>query len=163
MAESHVHSKSLEETNQFASEFLQNLKTNLAGSLQGSQGATVVCLSGDLGSGKTALSKEIGGLLGVPRDRVTSPTFVIMNFYALSKSQYDLPFTHFIHIDAYRLEKADELLSLGWKEIVADPRNLIVIEWPEKVAEIISETAITIECTFVNETEREYKEIRNRK
>jgi tRNA A37 threonylcarbamoyladenosine biosynthesis protein TsaE len=48
-------------------------------------------------------------------------------------------FNHLIHIDAYRLENGEELNKLGWQEMISDPNNLICIEWPERVAEIMPE------------------------
>ena len=110
-------------------------------------GATVVALSGDLGSGKTTFAQGIAKALGV-EETVTSPTFVIEKIYELQAQPFDIAqgkkFSHLIHIDAYRLKDEHELEVLGWKEIIADPSNLIVIEWPEKVAVIIPENAIRI-------------------
>jgi tRNA threonylcarbamoyladenosine biosynthesis protein TsaE len=108
--------------------------------------ATVVALSGDLGAGKTTFAQGVARALGV-EEQVTSPTFVIEKIYQLNQ-----PFDHaqgkqfarLIHIDAYRLNDAHELEVLGWKEIVADPSNLIVIEWPERVTDLIPSDAIHI-------------------
>ena len=85
---------------------------------------------------------------------VTSPTFVIEKIYE-SKSK-GFPWTRLIHIDAYRLESARELEVLNFEELVEDPNNLILIEWPENVKEILPKGALTIKCEFVSETEREY-------
>jgi tRNA threonylcarbamoyladenosine biosynthesis protein TsaE len=60
-----------------------------------------------------------------------------------------------IHIDAYRLEKSEELLSLGWKEISENPKNLIFVEWPEKVKEILPNDIRMLEFRFIDETTRE--------
>ena len=60
-----------------------------------------------------------------------------------------------IHIDAYRLEGAHQLESLGWKEISADPSNLILIEWPEMVEGAIPEGAIRVKIEWISETERD--------
>jgi len=60
-----------------------------------------------------------------------------------------------IHIDAYRLEKDEELLHLGWQEIISEPENFILIEWPENVAGIIPENAKRISLKFVDENTRE--------
>ena len=105
--------------------------------------ATLVTLSGDLGAGKTTFAQGIAAALGV-EERVTSPTFVIENIYALTNQKWQ----KLIHIDAYRLERAEELEHLGWKEIIADPGNLIVLEWPERVAEIIPQDAIKLRFDF---------------
>jgi tRNA threonylcarbamoyladenosine biosynthesis protein TsaE len=96
--------------------------------------AVVVGLYGDLGAGKTAFTKSIAKVFGVG-DGITSPTFVIEKIYELK----DKDFLHLIHIDAYRLEREEELTNLGWKNIISDPKNIIFIEWPEKVSGIMPE------------------------
>lgn len=135
-------SKSLEETQKIAEDFVSNLSPL-------SDKALVVGLYGNLGAGKTTLTQSIAKLLGVS-ETVTSPTFVIEKIYEL----VDQKFTHLIHIDAYRLEKSEELLHLGWKEINADKNNLILIEWPERVGDIMPEH-IKINLRHVSENERE--------
>lgn len=94
--------------------------------------ATVVALSGDLGAGKTTFAQAIARALGV-EETVTSPTFVIEKIYELEGKKWQ----HLIHIDAYRLKDPHELEVLGWNEIIADPSNLILIEWPENIATIM--------------------------
>lgn len=136
-------SKSLSETADCAELFLDTLKSQHT--------ATVVALSGDLGAGKTAFVKELGSILGIKNADITSPTFVIEKIYKINHLQ----FTHLIHIDAYRLEKEDELVKLGWQDIVKDPKNLILIEWPEMVKGLIPTDARTISFTFVDESTRE--------
>lgn len=135
-------SKSLVETGEIAKNFL--------GSLKPLSRAAVVALSGDLGSGKTTFAQVIGKALGVT-ESIQSPTFVIEKIY-------DIDFKNFrrlIHIDAYRLEKESELLHLGWEEITKEPENLILIEWPENVRDIIPKDAKTIRFRFVDENKRE--------
>jgi len=135
-------SKSLEETREIAGEMLAALSVG--------ESAAVVALSGDLGAGKTAFSQAVGEILGVA-DTMQSPTFVIMKIYELEEQKWQ----RLVHIDAYRLEKESELLHLGWGELIADPQNLILIEWPERVAGIIPATAKRIDFTFVSEGVRE--------
>lgn len=94
--------------------------------------ATLITLSGDLGVGKTALTKAIAKMLGVS-EHVTSPTFVLAKKYPLS----DQVFSNLIHIDAYRLEGEENLQTIGFEEMISDPENLIVLEWPERVSEEI--------------------------
>jgi tRNA threonylcarbamoyladenosine biosynthesis protein TsaE len=101
--------------------------------------ATILALSGDLGAGKTTFAQGIARALGVS-EQVTSPTFVIEKIYVLENQA----FARLIHIDAYRLNDPHELEVLGWKEIVAEPANLILIEWPEKVAGMIPVSAMRI-------------------
>ncbi len=94
------------------------------------EGATFVTLSGELGAGKTAFTKAVARALGV-EDVVNSPTFVLEKIYLLPAGQ---PFKRLINIDAYRLEKGGDLAPLGFDELMHDPENLILLEWPEKVA-----------------------------
>lgn len=112
--------------------------------------AIVVGLYGDLGSGKTTFTKFIATHLGV-EETVTSPTFVIEKIYKLDNQK----FKNLIHIDAYRLESGRELESLGWKEISSNPENLILIEWPERVKEILPENITEIYFKFIDEKTRE--------
>ncbi len=136
-------SNSLEETEKIAKDFIGSL-------LPKEDEATVVGLYGNLGSGKTAFTQAVCRTLGVT-DTITSPTFVIEKIYELVNSK----FTHLIHIDAYRIEKSDELLHLGWKDIISDKNNLILIEWPERVADIMGDhTKINLK-PLENENSRE--------
>jgi tRNA threonylcarbamoyladenosine biosynthesis protein TsaE len=138
-----AQSQSLTDTKNIAEAFISGL-------ILSSDHATVVGLRGDLGSGKTAFVQQTSELLGVT-ETVTSPTFVIEKIYKLDHSH----FAHLIHIDAYRLESDQELLSLGWKEIIADPKNLIMIEWPEKVPGCMPSYSEYITFTFINDTTRD--------
>ncbi len=117
---------SLEETQVVAKDFFISLSQRDV--------ATVVGLYGDLGAGKTTFTQGLAKACGIT-ESVVSPTFVIEKIYELTDKQ----FTHLIHIDAYRLEKSSELLHLGWKEIISDKNNLILVEWPERVADIMPE------------------------
>ena len=105
-------------------------------------GALVVGLSGNLGSGKTAFVKAVAAELGI-NERVTSPTFVIEKIYVIGSNGN---WSRLVHIDAYRLESARELEVLNFEDLVEDPNNLILIEWPENVKEILPEGALTIKC-----------------
>ncbi len=134
-------SKSIEDTQKFAKELL--------GRISPKDEASVIALNGDLGSGKTTLTQEIGRLLGI-NEHIQSPTFVIEKIYELK----DQIFTHLIHIDAYRLKNEEELLSLGWEKIVKDNRNLIVVEWAERVKNILPKSAIHIVLTHQDENVR---------
>lgn len=115
--------------------------------------ATVVALSGDLGAGKTTLTKDVAHILGI-KGSITSPTFVIEKMYGLP-SKTKSHFTRFIHVDAYRLESSHELDVLGWHEVVNDPKNLIFVEWPEHVREALPENTFWITLRHVSETVRE--------
>jgi tRNA threonylcarbamoyladenosine biosynthesis protein TsaE len=111
--------------------------------------ATLIALSGDLGAGKTTLTQEIARQLGV-KENVISPTFVIMKKYEV----VDDTFKYLVHIDAYRLEKDEELLKLGWKEILEDKNNLVIIEWPENVIGCIPDKVCKVRLSHQDEGTR---------
>ncbi|HWR23622.1 MAG TPA: tRNA (adenosine(37)-N6)-threonylcarbamoyltransferase complex ATPase subunit type 1 TsaE [Feifaniaceae bacterium] len=92
-----------------------------------------LALSGDLGAGKTALSQGIGKGLGV--SGVTSPTFTI-----LQEHEGSLPLYHF---DAYRLKNAQGLYDVGFSEYVSG-EGVILMEWPENVAEALPKGRLAI-------------------
>jgi tRNA threonylcarbamoyladenosine biosynthesis protein TsaE len=151
---------STEEMKGFAEKFLSELVPQ-------ENSATVVGLYGDLGAGKTTFTKAVAEILGVA-DTVQSPTFVLMKRYEIRNTKNEIqkgdskPFSlfrlssfHFlIHIDAYRLEKSSELTNLGWKDLISDPKNLILIEWPERVIDVMPEH-IKINFNHKSEHERE--------
>ncbi len=105
-----------------------------AGSIvQSPQGATLVTLSGELGVGKTTFVKTIAYVLGVG-ETVTSPTFVLEKTYPFPGGK---SFKRLVHIDAYRLSWGSELAVLGFDELMRDTENLVLFEWPEKVADVL--------------------------
>jgi tRNA threonylcarbamoyladenosine biosynthesis protein TsaE len=113
--------------------------------------ATVVAFSGDLGAGKTTLTKEIAKSFGI-KENVTSPTFVVMKTYDINNCSN---FKKLIHIDAYRLEKEEELINLGWNEIIKDKDNIIILEWPERVEKCLSKDTFLIKLKHIDEENRE--------
>jgi tRNA threonylcarbamoyladenosine biosynthesis protein TsaE len=119
-------SHSLEETQKIARDWLKEISE-----LMHQKGALIVGLSGHLGAGKTAFVKAVAKELGI-REEITSPTFVIMKIYPLDPP-FNTKFQRLIHIDAYRLEKAQELEALGFERLAAGEDNLIMVEWPENV------------------------------
>ncbi|MCX6789621.1 MAG: tRNA (adenosine(37)-N6)-threonylcarbamoyltransferase complex ATPase subunit type 1 TsaE [Candidatus Gribaldobacteria bacterium] len=124
----------------------QSLASKLAKKILGSQprtGAFVLALEGDLGSGKTTFTQGLAKGLGV-KDRITSPTFVVMK-----------RFKNFYHFDCYRLQRPEEILELGWQEIIANPQNIIVIEWPEKIKKFLPKETICLKFKFLNKTQRQ--------
>ena len=82
---------------------------------------------------------------------ITSPTFVIEKIYKLKNQVFD----NLIHIDAYRLKNEKELLNLGWREISKNPKNIIFIEWPENVNDILPSDTKNIKFRFVDKNVRE--------
>ena len=146
-------SKSLQETHKIAERVLAHIQTIAQNRSDKEKSAAVLALTGDLGAGKTAFVKAVAKAYGITEE-ITSPTFVIMKRYDISP-EFSRIFEQLFHIDAYRLEHASELQKLGWDAIVADSRNLICIEWPEKVSGCIPAHAFHIQFTHVDETTRE--------
>ncbi len=120
--------------------------------------ATVVGLYGELGAGKTTFTKALAEALGVTQT-VTSPTFVIEKIYKLSDQNIGKKsnkiFRHLIHIDAYRLEESSELTALGFETIVADPQNLIIIEWAQNIEDILPKDVKKINFSVTGEHTRD--------
>jgi tRNA threonylcarbamoyladenosine biosynthesis protein TsaE len=106
------------------------------------EGATLVTLSGELGAGKTAFTKAIAKALGVG-EVVNSPTFVLEKIYTLTGQS----FKRLVHIDAYRLESGAELGALGFDELMKDPENLVLLEWPERVGDALQKPSVAITIT----------------
>lgn len=115
-------------------------------------GATLITLSGELGAGKTAFTQALARALGVTDD-VTSPTFVLEKVYAVPEASHG--FVRLVHIDAYRLNSAPELAPLGFAEVMREPSNLVVLEWPERVADGLPPATHTITLTVCADTARE--------
>jgi tRNA threonylcarbamoyl adenosine modification protein YjeE len=107
-------------------------------------GATLITLSGELGAGKTAFTKALAKALGV-EEVVSSPTFVLEKVYALSSLGGETPkFKRLVHIDAYRLEKGNDLSTLGFDEIMEGEGSLVVLEWPERVGDSLPKPDLNI-------------------
>jgi tRNA threonylcarbamoyladenosine biosynthesis protein TsaE len=107
------------------------------------ESAILVTLSGELGAGKTAFTKAVAEALGV-EEVVNSPTFVLEKVYLLPATRSVAGFTRLVHIDAYRLEGGAELGPLGFDELMKDPGNLVMLEWPEKVADALPAATIAL-------------------
>jgi tRNA threonylcarbamoyladenosine biosynthesis protein TsaE len=91
-------------------------------------GAFIIALSGDLGSGKTTFVQGFANGLQIKKN-IISATFLIIKNYRLKNKT----FKKFYHLDCYRLKKIKELNILGFKEIITDPRNIVLIEWANKI------------------------------
>ena len=102
----------------------------------------VICLSGDLGAGKTALAKGIALAKGVPESEITSPTFAIMNIYQGKD-------TDLRHFDLYRLNRAEELDDIGFDEYVGGC-GITMIEWADLFSEEMPEEYLQINISVEN-------------
>ena len=118
------------------------LGEKLAGRLQPGD---VLLLEGDLGAGKSELTRGIAKGLGVT-ETVTSPSFTILNVYESGR-------TPLYHFDWYRLESSEELYELGMDEYLGGD-GAAVVEWPGRCPDAVPEGAVRIRMTAVGENER---------
>ncbi len=145
-----IHSKSATDTEKLAGYLAKKILD--AGARKS---AVVVSLIGPLGAGKTHFTKAFMKTLGV-KDTITSPTFNIMKIYEIPQKT-SKEFRSAYHIDAYRI-KSHDLLKLGFKDIITDPANIVLIEWADIVKDILPEGAINIEIEHAKaENERKIK------
>lgn len=98
------------------------------------KGGDILLLHGELGTGKTTLVKGIASALGVS-EIITSPSFTIMNLHTLSSPKQGI--VRLAHIDSYRLKNEKELLDIGVEDYIGEGSTLSVIEWPEKLTNIL--------------------------
>lgn len=98
----------------------------------------VLVLAGDMGAGKTTFVQGLAVGLGIP-DRVTSPTFVLMKEYL--GGRYPL-----MHMDVYRLGRVQELIDLGFDEVV-DPTAVLVVEWGDMVEPLLPPEHLLVELS----------------
>jgi tRNA threonylcarbamoyladenosine biosynthesis protein TsaE len=129
----------------------QSLGNLLAKELRGGE---VLCLEGDLGSGKTTFTQ--GLLQGLKiKGPYTSPTFVIMKHYSLKKPKkkgYGPKAVY--HIDAYRIGP-DDLINLGWKELIADKENIVIVEWSNRVRKILPKNRLQLQFKWQEKNKRQ--------
>lgn len=114
----------------------RQLAQDLAKKLRGGE---ILALVGDLGSGKTTFVKGLARGFAI-RETIRSPTFVLMKIFIVKKS--DIQYSKFnirklVHIDAYRLRDASELEEIGTLDYLGKSNTLTVIEWPERVKNVL--------------------------
>ncbi|MCA9924139.1 MAG: tRNA (adenosine(37)-N6)-threonylcarbamoyltransferase complex ATPase subunit type 1 TsaE [Anaerolineales bacterium] len=111
------------------------------------QAHDIICLSGDLGAGKTAMSRGIGRGWGTTV-RVTSPTFTLINEYPRGEDGRIL-----YHIDCYRLNDETDASTVGFDDIF-DGDGAIMVEWPERIASWLPAECLWIDLAYLTETRR---------
>lgn len=124
-----ITTKSTKETQNFGKKLAQKIA-----------GGGIICLYGDLGAGKTTLVQGIIAGLGIKK-RVVSPTFIIMRNYGRVS-----------HVDLYRLDDAS---NLGLEELWQNPKNIILIEWPEKIENLLPKKRWDIKLRTISKNEHE--------
>ena len=145
MKEREFITKSAVQTQELAVKILKEML-----SVKDRKSAAVLALEGELGGGKTTFVQGLAKALGI-KEKILSPTFVIMRHFNILTSKH---FNNFYHIDCYRLDKPNELAELGFDEILKNPKNLLVIEWADKVKAIIPKEAVWVEFKWRGEEKR---------
>ncbi|MBE6357675.1 MAG: tRNA (adenosine(37)-N6)-threonylcarbamoyltransferase complex ATPase subunit type 1 TsaE [Lentisphaerae bacterium] len=109
---------------------------------------TVLTLNGDLGAGKTVFARGFARGLGVG-EAVSSPTYTIAQEYLLPDGK------RLYHLDLYRISSAAAGLAFGVDEFLNDPNAFALVEWPERVGDVIPDSAIRIFISHLDENQRE--------
>ncbi len=112
-------------------------------------GRSVVVFRGEMGAGKTTLIREILARLG-SEDNVTSPSFAIVNQYTTADCR---PVYHF---DFYRIDRIEEAYDFGYEEYFYSG-DLCLVEWPEKIEELLPDDVMTVRITADTEEERTFR------
>ena len=127
---------SLEELDMVAGEVLSALN-----------GRTVVAFDAPMGAGKTTLISRIAVLLGA-EDKVTSPTFAIVN-------QYEGSDRRIYHFDMYRIERVEEALDFGSEEYLSSG-DLCLVEWPEKIEPLLPDDTMVVRIEILSDSARRF-------
>ena len=110
------------------------------------EGRTVVALRGEMGAGKTTLVRALAEHLGV-EDQVTSPTFALVNQYEGANGE------RLFHFDFYRIDDEREAFDLGYEEYFYSG-ELCLVEWPEKIEQLLPDDAMTVRITAGDDEQR---------
>ena len=110
------------------------------------EGRSVVVFRGEMGAGKTTLIREIVARLGAD-DTVTSPTFAIVNQYTTREGK------NIYHFDFYRINRLEEAYDFGYEEYFYSG-NLCLVEWPEKIEELLPEEVMTVRIAVGDDEQR---------
>jgi tRNA threonylcarbamoyladenosine biosynthesis protein TsaE len=129
-----IESRSVEETIEIGKKFAEKLSIG-----------DVICLEGDLGAGKTHFVKGVAEFFNINADKVSSPTFTLINEYP-----GEIPIYHF---DCYRLETEQQALEIGVEEYLYGD-GISIIEWPSKIKGLIPKDAIQIEIKHLDSSKR---------
>ncbi|HAQ05447.1 MAG: YjeE family ATPase [Candidatus Azambacteria bacterium GW2011_GWB2_46_37] len=120
--------------------------------------AFVVGLEGDLGSGKTTFTQGFARGLKI-KEKILSPTFVILKKFKIHKHKLNVKNGHkyFYHFDCYRLESSKDLTTMGFKEIIKNTENIVLIEWADKIKRALPKDYLKIKFRWLDKNKREIK------
>lgn len=141
-----------EETQKFGEKFARELfcfKTRRA---------IVLSLEGELGGGKTTFLKGLAKGMGIS-EVVKSPSFVIMKKYRIEKKKFKKSF--FYHLDCYRIQKANEILDIGWEKIIRNSLNIVAVEWGDQIKKIMPKDYIKMKFEFTGKSKRKIQLFKN--
>ncbi|MDD5638316.1 MAG: tRNA (adenosine(37)-N6)-threonylcarbamoyltransferase complex ATPase subunit type 1 TsaE [Candidatus Pacebacteria bacterium] len=125
-----------------ADEILKKKKNN--------EKAIIISLEGDLGAGKTTFTQGFAKKLKI-KEKVLSPTFLIIKKFKLNKIKN---FSNLYHIDCYRIKNFKEIIDLDFEKIISNPSNIVIIEWAERIKEILPENIIKLNFFYIDENKR---------
>ena len=121
---------------------------------RGGRNSFLLALKGDLGGGKTTFLQGFAKGLDV-KQKITSPTFVILKKFQIPNPKCQITnYKYFYHIDCYRIQKAKEILDLGFKEIVDNSQNVVAVEWAEKIQKLLPRDVFLIKFEFIGKNTR---------
>ena len=112
-------------------------------------GRNVVAFCGAMGAGKTTLISAIMEYLGSD-DTVTSPTFALVNQYSTASDEV------VYHFDFYRIERVEEAFDMGYEEYFYSG-DLCLVEWPEKIEELLPDDVMTVTITIDGDSARTFE------
>ncbi len=153
-----IITKSAEETQEVARLFARAVADELAPR----EKTVIIALDGALGAGKTTFAQGFAEGLGV-KERVKSPTFVLLRKYDLHKHKLKAKsqkskvkgYQYFYHADCYRLNDEKDIDAIGLREIMADPENIVLIEWARRIAKALpKKNIIRVTFKYINERTR---------
>lgn len=136
-------SASLKETQKIGAKLGRYLKRILQ---EGNVKNLIIGLCGDLGGGKTTFIKGLATGLGLKKV-ITSPTFLLLK-------EYKIKDIYLYHFDFYRLKGAAQALEIGLKEYLKRPKSISVIEWADKIENILPSEKLMIDFAFIDQNKR---------
>ena len=137
MMKDNFYTQSELETEQFASEFASTVETG-----------TIIALHGNLGAGKTVFSRGFARGLNI-MEPISSPTFTIIQEYPLENNNW------LYHLDLYRITDSEAALAFGLDEYLQDDNSVMLIEWSERIPELLPPDTKHIYILHKDETSRE--------
>jgi tRNA threonylcarbamoyladenosine biosynthesis protein TsaE len=131
-------------------EEIQTLGNTLAKELKPGD---IVLLFGEMGSGKTTLTKGILSYFNIGPNTVVSPTFSLMQYYEILDPKSEI--TNIVHVDTYRLNDEQELIDIGITDYLGEKDTVCIIEWPEKLTTLLqNKKTISVKIEIISEQQR---------